>query len=78
MFSLTMGRGCGREELMSVNSETVAVFHVGGGEGGRVAGQGWSRGWAGWRSLGTVNVNVLCNLSLLQTLEFNFRMGACP
>ena len=61
---------------MSVNSKTVAVLHV--GEGGRVPGQGWSRGWAGWRSLGTVNVNVLCDLSLLQTLEFKARMGACP
>ena len=40
----------------------------GGGEGGRVPGQGWSTGWAGWRSLGTVNVNVLYDLSLLQTL----------
>ena len=60
---------------MSVNFKTVAVLHVGGG---RVPGQGWSRGWAGWRSLGTVNVNVLCDLSLLQTLEFKARMGACP
>ena len=33
MFSLTMGRGWGREELMSVNSKTVAVLHVGGGRG---------------------------------------------
>ena len=30
---------------MSVNSKTVA------GEGGRVPGQGWSRGWTGWTSL---------------------------
>ena len=75
LFSLTMGKGWGREELMSVNSKTVAVLHVGGG---RVPGQGWSRGWAGWRSLGTVNVNVLCNLSLLQTFEFNFSMAPCP
>ena len=65
----------GREELMPVNSKTVAVLHMGGG---RVPGQDWSRGWAGWRSLGTVNVNVLCDLSLLQTLEFKARMGACP
>ena len=33
-----------------------------------VCGQGWSRGWAGWSSLGTVNVNVYCDLFLLQTL----------
>ena len=40
------------------------------GEGGGVPGQGWSRGWAGWRWLGTVYVNVLCDLKA--------RMGACP
>ena len=49
---------------MSVNFKTVAVLHVGGG---RVPGQGWSRGWAGWRWFGTVYVNVL-DLYLLQTL----------
>ena len=32
MFSLTIGREWGRETLMSVNSKTVAVLHVGGGE----------------------------------------------
>ena len=37
---------------MAVNSKTVAVLHVWGG----VAGQGWSRGWAGWRWLGTLYV----------------------
>jgi hypothetical protein len=31
LFSLTIGRGWGREELMSVNSKTVAVLHVGWG-----------------------------------------------
>ena len=65
----------GREDMMSVNSKAVAVLHV--GEGGKVLGQGWSRGWAGLRSLGTVNVNVLCDLSLLQALEFEAKMGAC-
>ena len=64
MFPSGWAGGWGREELMVVNSKTVAVLHVGGG----VPGQGWSGGWAGWRSLGTVNVNVLCDLSLLQTL----------
>ena len=37
---------------MAVNSKTMAVLHVWGG----VAGQGWSRGWAGWRWLGTLYV----------------------
>ena len=36
---------------MAVNSKTVAVLHVWG-----VPGQGWSRGWAGWRWLGTLYV----------------------
>ena len=45
---------------MSVNSKTVVVLHVGEGQ---VPDQGWSRGWAGWRLLRTVNVNVLCDLS---------------
>ena len=31
LFSLTIGRGWGREELMSVNCKTVAVLHVVGG-----------------------------------------------
>ena len=30
LFSLNMGRGWGSEELMSVNSKTVAALHVGG------------------------------------------------
>ena len=66
---------------MKVNSTTLAELHVGGkgnwisrlgrylkGEGGGVPGQGWRRGWAGWRWLGTVYVNVLCDLKA--------RMGA--
>ena len=39
-----MGRGWGREELMSVNSKTMAVLHVGGG--GRGGGGGTSS-WPG-------------------------------
>ena len=72
-----MGRGVGQggadvSQLKDCGSAAC------GGEGGQVPGQGWSRGWAGWRSLGTVNVNDLCDLSFLQTLEFKARMGACP
>ena len=77
-FPLQRAGGWGREELISVNSKPVAVLHVEGGYMGRVPVQGWSRGWAGWRLFGTANVNVLCDLSLLQTLEFKARMGACP
>ena len=75
LFSLTMGRGVGQGGADVSQLQDCGSVACGGG---RVPGQGWSRGWAGWRSLGTVNVNVLCDLSLLQTLEFKARMGACP
>ena len=43
MFPSVWAEGWGREELMVVNSKTVAVLHVGGG----VAGLGRSRRWVG-------------------------------
>ena len=46
--SLRMGRGWGREELMVVNSKTVAVLQVGGGVPVRAgAGAGQDEGGRG-------------------------------
>ena len=42
--------------------------NVAWGRGGGVPGKGLSRSWAGYRWLGTSYVNILCDLSLLQTL----------
>ena len=64
LFSLMMGRGVGQggADVSQLQDSGSVAFFFGGGQ---VSGQGWSRGWAGWRLLGTVNVNVLCDLSLL-------------
>jgi hypothetical protein len=59
-----VGRGVGQGGT-DVNSKTVAVLYVGGGEGGQIPGQGWStRGWAGW----SLFCSCLLVITLAQTL----------